>query len=223
MKLVHNQLGPQFEFKENLINELVVENPKILSELIQEMREQCAGEEGNWILSELDVPLAIKKYVTLILEPFSVDCNNKRILAKVYQNLEKEECRKQNELRAEFNKSLMGYLDSICMQSDIPLTYHDEIDFQDILKLAKVQIELQTESLLEKIVEQIRLESQLFGTKLFVFINLKAFLSEEDIQMLYKECFYRKIHLLLIESNYNQKNDNESVCIIDKDACLIYL
>lgn len=223
MKLIHNRLGLQFEFKENFVNELVVENPKILSDLIQEMREQCMGAEGNWVLSELDVPLVIKKYVALILEPFSLDCNSKRILAKVYQNLEKEECSKQNELRAEFNGSLMRYLDSICMQSDVPLTYHDEIDFQDILKLAKVQIELQTETLLEKIVEQIRLESRLFGTKLFVFMNLKSFLSEEDIHMLYEECFYRKIHLLLIENNYNQKSDNESVCIVDKDACLIYL
>lgn len=223
MKLIHKQLGIRLEFKENIMNVLVVENPKVLTRLIDDFREQCLVNEGNWVLSESDIPISMKKYLFIILEPFSLDCNSKRILAKIYQNLEKEENCNQNQLRAEFNKSLMTYLDSICVQSDVPLTYCDEIDFQDILKMAKVQVDLHTDSLLEKVLEQILLEHQLFGTRLFVFLNLKAFLSEEEIQELYQECFYKKIDLLLIESNYVKKMDNESICIIDKDCCLIYL
>lgn len=223
MRLIHNQLGIQLEFKENIVNELIIESPIIMVDLIEEMRAQCLGDEGNWVLSDDETLLSIKKCVSLVLEPFSLECNSKRVLSKIYQNLEKEQNQTKNLLRADFNEAFFRYVESICMKSDIPLTYCTEMDFSDILKLAKVQVDLQTGTFLERIMEHIRLEVELFGTKLFVFLHLKSYLNDNDIELLYQECFYKKVQLLLLESNDMKKMKNENICIIDKDCCLIYL
>ena len=56
-----------------------------------------------------------------------------------------------------------------------------------------------------------------------VFINLKTFLSKEEVEELYKECFYRKINIILFE-NYDNNCiiENEKRIIIDSDLCEIF-
>lgn len=93
---------------------------------------------------------------------------------------------------------------------------------QDILKIAEVKVNIQAQTLLEKIIEYIKLCDQLLKQHIFVFLNLKVFLTRQEIEELYKECFYRKIHLILIEASHINRIEVEKTCIIDKDNCVIY-
>ena len=222
MKFIHSGYVICIEFEENWMEVLVIESPQILTEIVIELKNQCMGQEGRFVLSKDNEILSMKKEIEFVLEPFSLDCNNKKILSKIYQTLEKNEVNYPNEYRAKFNESLMQYLDYICNQSEISLDYSENIDFQDILKMADVKVRTESETLLEQVLEQILLQNQLLGQNLFVFLNLKSFLSAEEIKELYKECFYKKIFLLLIESNVGEKMDEERVCLIDKDLCIIY-
>ena len=88
--------------------------------------------------------------------------------------------------------------------------------------MAEVKIEVQVQSILERIIEYIKISSNLLKQNIFVFLNLKLFLTEQEIEELYKECFYRKVHLILIEAIYHTKKIEEKICIIDKDKCVIY-
>ena len=67
-----------------------------------------------------------------------------------------------------------------------------------------------------------QLEKALCGTRLMVFVNLKAYLNEVELEEVYKMAFYNKIQLLLLESVKKDVLPAEKYCIIDKDKCVIY-
>ena len=222
-KVAHSKYGFCLECKENTVGCLVIESPQLFTSLIKELVAQSEGEVGNFAFSSQGELLDIGKYIAVIKEPFSVEVNGKKILTKLYQEIAKDIDDEYCEERAEFYQSYIRYMDYIIGESDLYLTYDEEPDVQELLKAGKVHIEDKNSTLLEVIVEYIKVSNSLLKQKLFIFVNLKSFLTKEELEMLYKECFYRKVSLLLLEANYHEKGTNERVCIIDKDQCIIYL
>lgn len=62
-----------------------------------------------------------------------------------------------------------------------------------------------------------------FGGKIVFFIcNLKTWLTEEELSILYKDVFYRKINIVLLENHVLDSNLGcEVYRIIDSDLCEI--
>ena len=94
-------------------------------------------------------------------------------------------------------------------------------DIKDIVKICDIAFEEKQLNLLEKITEYIKLESKLFKLKCIIFINLHDFLDRDEICLLYKEAFYQKLQIILIESRETEKNSCERVHIIDQSQCII--
>ena len=88
MKLVHPEMDYALLGNENVCMEWIIENPQTFSSYVQEIRQQCNGEEGKFVLSHGDKELNFAKSVELIFDLLSVDCNDKRILTKLYTQLE---------------------------------------------------------------------------------------------------------------------------------------
>ena len=59
------------------------------------------------------------------------------------------------------------------------------------------------------------------GTEVFAILNLKQYISKEELQQFYASVFYEKVFLLLIEGNFSGKEKNEKCLIYDKDCCII--
>lgn len=78
IKLLHNRLGISFVLEENIVNELVVENPLLLAEVVKELSGQCEGQTGGFVLSQESKILAVEKNVCFLIEPFSLDNNNRK-------------------------------------------------------------------------------------------------------------------------------------------------
>lgn len=74
---------------------------------------------------------------------------------------------------------------------------------------------------LERVVQYLRILSDLCRIRVVFFLNLKAFLKEKELRELYKEAAYCKIQLVLIESVMRDKMKEEDICIIDRDMCII--
>ena len=74
----------------------------------------------------------------------------------------------------------------------------------------------------EKIFNYIKLIADVCRTNIFITVNIKHYLTSEQISELYKLAKYSKIHLILIEFNMcGDKYDCEKVYVIDKDNCII--
>ena len=68
-----------------------------------------------------------------------------------------------------------------------------------------------------------RASAQILRKRLFVFVNLKSFLSQGELSKLYEFAFYEKLNLLLIEGISRDKLDGERIVIIDDQLCHIIL
>lgn len=99
----------------------------------------------------------------------------------------------------------------------------NEIDsVESLIKLYNVSIDSSEKSLAEQLLLYMKICRDFFKKKLFVILNLKSFLSKDEIELFYKATFYEKFDLLLIESSQKEApRDCEKVKIIDEDLCEI--
>lgn len=222
MKLVHPGYDLCLEFQENKVNVLVVENQKILAEIIQELRRQCDSVEGAFVLSDSDKILSFGKSVELITDTFSLDCNEKKLLTKLYQELEELAIENLVSESMELNSAIACYMEKICDQVPYYLDYQSEFLPSKIMKMVDLKFETTAVTLLEHIVEYLGIVSKIHKG-ITVFVNLKLFLTQEEIHELYQYAFYNKILLVLIEGFAGTKAPEEQWTIIDVDKCIIKL
>ena len=94
-------------------------------------------------------------------------------------------------------------------------------EIKDIIKICDISFEEKQLSLLEKITDYIKLQSKILKLKCIIFINLHDFLDSDEIELLYKEAFYQKLQIILIESHEIKKKACERIHIIDQSQCII--
>ena len=216
MKLVNSKYNLDIEFEENISNTLVLENKQHMIDVIQNLILQLKGDEGDFVLSA-EKNVKFDKVVEFIANPFEIDFNNKKIVTKLFEQLiaVASECVEEYNF---INGKIVGTLDDICSKIEY---YNVEYNWKSIFKLYNVRIGENYNSLCEKIEEYVKVLADILHIKLLIFLNIKEYLTEEEIDNLQKICFYKKIFLLLIESEERFVLDNEKTFIIDKDRCLI--
>lgn len=207
--------------RENRVNVLVIENSDVLVDVVQDLYAQKEGREGGLVLAEEEKIYPFQKNVSVILEPFSLNMNERKIQTQLYQEIKEEAYGGAFTETLAIQKELMQYLDRILFRVPYLVTYTEEFDLNGFLKWMKVSLENEAESFLEKIVQYLRILSALCRVRVVFFLQLKAFLKEEELRELYKEAAYCKIQLVLIESVMRDKIEMEDICIIDRDMCII--
>lgn len=224
MKLVYPEYKYQIIFDEDIINVVIIENQKEFTHLLEELLQQCGGKEGRFVLSEDDKILKISTDIQCIVNPMIMELNTKKIIDKIYEQL--KETVQTTEMYLEVKKlygMMMEFIQRTIDQYDYHLVYDDLVEEKSLFKMVDLRVAEEGNDLLSKIVDYMKLNSRLLKCKVFLFVNLKSFLTEEELKLLYKTCLYEKYNLVLIESmNRPEKNANERVLIIDKDCCEIY-
>ena len=223
MRLVHMEMGINILFKDNLVNIIVIENPQFMTKVLQELYLQSEGEQGGFVLSEGDKLLPLSKSLVYVMQPITISLNDKKFLNKIYQEIKEGVEERYIENKTKINSMIVEFLAQIQEEVVYPLDFEPELDVVGLMKLFDVKIEENKSYLAERIIEYIKLLSQLCGYKVFVFVNLKMYLTKQELKYLYESVFYSKINLILIENIDRGINDDEEGCIIDKDGCLISL
>lgn len=225
MKLINEDLNNEIIFEENKVNLLVVENKKKFVEFIQEIIKQINGNEGKFSLFDKNTELKIHNKVEIIKDIFDLDINNKKILNKIYHELEELSIDSEFLLETKnMESNLLKYIYCLIEKYDYPLEIIEGLDLKEIFKLLSVKLSLCFSNKIEEILEYIDLVSRILKKEIFVLVNFHIFLEKDDIVALCRECFYKKIKLLFVE---NQKpdiiNNEEKLFIIDNDLCEINL
>ena len=108
--------------------------------------------------------------------------------------------------------------------ADFPAAYEESENTMEILKAMDFHVDLEGLRANEAIYEQMNLVESVSKNQLYVLVNAKTFLSEEELGQLYQMVTYRKMRLLMLESGNPYRMDEfESVTIFDKDLCEIKL
>lgn len=222
MKLIQRELGLEIELKENVVTVLVIEDVSMRLEFIDSLYSQVLGNDGNWLLVENEKDYDLSKKAEIILEPFSLELNNKKVKTKLYHDIKtvsQDFCFSQG---LELHSHICSYLEDLLEKIPYPVKYQEEWNILELLKAYGVELEDESDNLCEKLFNYIRLINQVCGISLFIILNIKQYLTKEQIIELYKLASYSKIHLVLIEFNmlYN-KESCEEIFVFDEDRCLI--
>lgn len=221
MKLVEREYGIEVDIKENIVSIIVLEDVKLRLPLINELFSQTSGNEGNWLLFENDKSFDLGKKVELILEPLTLTLNNKKVKTKLYQDIKtiaQDYCFSQG---LEVHSQICNYLENMLDKLPYPVKYDEDWDVSEILKAYNVELVEEYDNIFEKLYNYIKLVNTVCGTDIFIMVNIKQYLTDEQITELYKMAAYGKIQLVLIEFSTNNKRDCEELYILDNDDCVI--
>ena len=219
MKLANSKFFETLEF-ECGSQTLVVENVELLRTIILQLKFQINNKIGDFILSDNDAILDISKNILLITDVFEISGLSKQLKNKLQQYVESSY--DNDDLYQDVYQKLIEFGNDLTNSSPYPLCFNQEISKFDIIKLLDIQFEHNYSSLLEEVIDYIDIFSQIIKTKLFVFVSLRSFLTDEEFNNFMKIMDYKGIRVLLIERYLLlDTGTNNNVHIIDKDLCVI--
>lgn len=217
MKMVVNYFDNEIILTDGKVLCIEIENKKYFYKFIMDLYQISNLEESEFVhffddnLNEMN----LKGQIRVITNYFDLEFDSKKysndICKYIIQNIEDTD--KEN-LMKEYNKLLKKY-SNILRKLDLPLHIKDDYNLDNIVKFLKFDIQSKNE-LLENIFLIIDLEVILKTCNLLFFINLKQYLTKEELDELYKYSLYNQIKIILVDSQcYGVTLGMEQKLIID--------
>ena len=142
MKLAYVDLGRPIELDCNRATEWVIESPELFVQYTQMLYQQMEGAEGEFILSENDEILDFPKQAEIILNPFGLDFNDRRIQKKLYSELQKAAYGENAFLDTQkIEAELKNYIYQLEYISGYDISVNEELDLTGIFKALDVQMD----------------------------------------------------------------------------------
>lgn len=218
MKMKINFLDNEIKFIDGYINNIEVENKKYFFRIINNLL--LINDEYNDEILFFDdnyKEINLTNKMNIVIDYFNIDFNNKKYLTETYK-LVSEQLTEENrkKINNEYRK-IVSSLKTILNKIDIPITINEELDITSLLKMFKLSINSKDE-IIEKLLLLIDIEKIFHINKLLIFVNLKQYLTKEELKELYKYSIYNNIKILLIDSEcYGTCNEFEKKLIIDEN------
>lgn len=222
MMLGHYTFDNPMNISGDCINYLVVENQHQLSEYIEEIMSQIDGEQGRFMLSDKGQEISIKDNIRLVMDPFNADSNERKNLTGLYSqlsNIAHDEGHYEKSM--ELFSRVHLYVQELIVASGASATCMKEFDLVDNFKSMGLRFEFGSVSLLDRICDYITTCRDYGKVSLFIFVNLRSFISLSDISELKKFIEYNKIPLLLLEVSAFDYKVGDNIKLIDQDLCEI--
>ena len=217
MKIVVNFIDNEIEVENNNVFNIEVENKVYFYRLINEFNLISKGviSDNIFFLDEDSNELNLLNKIDLYIDYFNIEFNSKKIINNLYKilktNINEEDKAKINKyylrIKSILSKSFLDY--------NLPLIINDEFDIDTILKLLKVTINSKN-NLHDNLFLLIDINNNFKINELLIFVNLKQYLTLEELNEFYKYSLYSDIKILLIDSQcYGVTNKFEKKLIID--------
>jgi CRISPR type II-A-associated protein Csn2 len=223
MRLINTELF--LDLKNIEINPyiLVIESSSLMFNTIRGLNNQIDGYDGDFVLSDCQEPIEIKKNLQLIVDPFSIRVNDSKVIKKVQELITEEAL---NEVHYEETNKIMidleKYAESLAFTFDGNVVAKDSLSAAALIKLLGFEIDYFFESFEEMILEYIITVNKYLNIKVFCFVNLFSFLEYDQIKNLIHDINNNHINVIFLESTDPQsKFEDCRKIIIDSDFCQI--
>ncbi len=221
-RLMYPEITQLIVFDESHINTIVIENKTFFRKMVTSLFQQSKGEDGDFVLSEDYTPIEISKHIELLTQFVPFEINKKGILTKLYTAIEKEAVNESNYMvTQELLSDIERYLDSLLFDFSYGFEY-EKLSIGNLIKSVGIVLNEEYENGLEKILDYMQLVREFDREKIFVFVNMRSYYSDESMELFSKEALSRKFKILLIDNVENEQLSNERRLIIDKDLCEIF-
>ena len=222
MNLITEYLENSFEIKSKTINTLVIEDTKYFSKFINAFIGAVNKENEEFELIEDFKKVDITKCTEIIFDLFKIEANNSNILKKLYTELENDlNSEEMYTRKIDMESMLANIADDLMYRSRFSLS-SSEMDYQNLFKAMSIEFDYEKTSIVERLIEYIKVTTELLDKKLFVIINLDSFLSEDDLLELQKFLCYNEVKVLALQNNITREVKScENLRILDRDLCEI--
>lgn len=221
MRFVYPAINEVFNTENEHYNSIVIENKRLLTEIISDLYNQKNGNTGRVVVSENDVPISIAKNVEIIDRFIPFELNTKTIINSVSNALEKSAINEENvgrtlELVAEIERYLMGL--AFEFPCDISFT---NVSISSVIKHSGINVESDLQNISEKVFEYMNLLTEFDRKKLFITINMRSFVDDKEMEQFVETIVAHGYDVIAIESCAYKMLKNERRLIVDDDLCEI--
>ena len=175
-------------------------------ELMEEV--ECFDRDNN------EVKLSNK--IRMFTEYFNFDFDSKKYSADitkyVLSNIEQYDSENILKVYSKLCKLINKELSKL----ELSISISSDEGIENIVKMLKLRIN-QKEDLLDNLLLIIDLEVVLNSNKILCFMNLKQYLTKEELLEFYKYAVYNSVKIIMIESTkYDYLKDYENIIVIDQ-------
>lgn len=219
MKLEIKYLDNDIDIKENEVYALEVENKNYFYRIVRDLHNISNNNIVDDIYLSDDNNNEINYFnkFKIFIDFFDFNFDSKKITNDIIKYLNKNiSIEVKDSILNQYNKIIKLYKKEL-NNIDIPLMIETEIDSDNITKSLKISIEVK-QNLIENLLLLIDIEN-ILGTKdILIFVNLKQYLTKNELEELYKYSIYNEVSILLIDSQcYGGTLNNEKKLIIDEN------
>lgn len=122
----------------------------------------------------------------------------------------------------ELLRHLQEYMLELEQCTEYILEFDQETDMSALLKAVNIHYETRDMDFMERLVQYMKVLAVVVGVKVFMFVNLRSYLTDHQMQEVMKEMKYQNIKGLFIESQQRSCMEGVKQYIIDVDRCEIY-
>ena len=220
MKFFYPAINTVFDTDIEYVNTIIIENQKLLLDLLLDLENQIQGKEGKIVVSDDNKEMAISKSVELLLDPIRLELNQRSILTKLAGAMEKSASEGHYERLMEELGQLEAFLLDLASEQSGNIGFK-KIDLSTVLKACGLEFIDDYNGLGEKLIDYMELQNAYDRPKLFMTVNLRSFLSDKEAELFLDTVIRHGYQLFMIENKEYPLLVLEKRYIIDKDLCEI--
>ena len=221
MKISFPQIDYVFSLEKEGCLMIVLENQRLLGEILTDFSQQLQGLDGRIVLSRNNKILPIQKHAELLSQIIPFDINQKMLVNKANAQLQQiavngENYLKTNELLGIWEKYLLEL--SLGLTGDFSFT---RISAESLIKAAGIEFADDYDNLGEKLLDYMNLVQSYDKEKLFIYVNLRSYLTDTEMEEFSEDVAVREMRVLLLESLERSAIKGVRQYIVDDDLCVI--
>lgn len=221
MKIMFPDLFRPIEFKEGRFESLVVENAQLLRKIVSDLLTQIDGGAGSAVLSIDNSQISISKYADLTTSIVPFELNRKSLLNKILASMEKNATSPQLFARTQgLLADIERYISDLSFE-EIGEVECDKLSVMSLLKAVGIRLYEERETTLEKLYNYMELVREYDRDKLFIFVNMRSFFGDLEMERFVETVISHKYKLLLIDGTCRMLLSGENRITIDEDLCEI--
>ncbi len=221
MKFAHPEIETLIDTDNGRYNTLVIENQDLFVRLLTDISKQINGQDGVSVLSENDRPVAFAKRAVILDTFVPFELNRKPLLNKILAALERKANEAEHyEATASILAAVENYLDDLGLDIPCELDYSD-ITIASLLKATGLKLMTDGESLPERLLDYMELITEYDAERLFFLVNIRSYISDEDMEALTASIQSHGYHVIGIEACERPCLQREARILIDSDLCEI--
>jgi len=203
------------------LSTICLEKPSYFSKVMRDLNDSMNGAM-DFRLSKDGTMLSMAKNALLVTDFINYD----GIIKKLNSLLLKKMANKSAIYSYEWNEIYaLGYqlVQKMSDEMQFAVDIEEECDYSAFLKLYNPSIPIANDSVPAMVEQIMNIATDFLDLRLLILVQARGYFEDEELLLLSKNCAYKEVPLLCIESSVHKKLSCEKILVIDKDLCEIQL